>query len=71
MSAPLRCGGAPLGFCDDILDLQDPATDTTVFDAPCGGLPQSDFAGQIFAIRPDGSVTVELPGPFGSSAPLR
>ena len=60
-----------------------------MFEAPCGGLRESAFADQIFAIRPDGSglrqltaargcvvdtedsVTVEMPGPFGYSAPSR
>src|SRR5262249_2298642 len=63
--APLQCGGAPIGSCDDILGLQDPATDTIVFEAPCGGLRQSDFAGQIFAIRPDGTGLRQLTAAHG------
>jgi len=88
--APLRCGGAAAGDCGAQLSgLQDPATDTIVFEANCGGIRESAFAGQIFAIRPDGSglrqltaargcvvgadgsVTFEVPGPFGYSAPSR
>jgi len=87
---PVECGGAPaVSSCDDILGLQDPATDTIVFQTACGGLRESAYADQIFAVRPDGSglrqltaargcvvepdgsVTVELPGPFGYSAPSR
>ena len=61
VGAPLWCGwGAPAVFCDDIVGLQDPATDTIVFQAACGGLRESAFAGQIFAIRPDGSALRQL-----------
>jgi hypothetical protein len=51
----LGCGRVPAALCDSILALQDPVTDTIVFQAPCGGLRDSVSVGQIFAVRPDGS----------------
>jgi hypothetical protein len=89
--APVPCGRFVDVFtCDQIVGVQDPVTDAIVFAAPCGGLRASTFAGQLFAVAPDGrsgvrqlttaggcvtnddgSVTVEMPGPFGYSAPSR
>ena len=86
---PVQCGETLAALCDDIAGQQDPATDTIVFQAACGSLRESAFAGQIFAVRPDGSrlrqltaargcvvgadgsVTFEVPGPFGYSAASR
>ena len=88
---PVPCGRFVDVFtCDQIVGVQDAVTDAIVFAAPCGGLRDSAFADQLFAIRPDGrsgvrqlttargcvtnddgSVTVEMPGPFGYSAPSR
>ena len=88
---PVACGRFVDGFtCDQIVGVQDPVTDAIVFAAPCGGLRDSTFADQLFAVLPDGrsgvrqlttargcvtnddeSVTVEMPGPFGYSAPSR
>ena len=41
--------------CGLVTALQDPSTDTIVFETSCDALETGVFSNQVFAMRPDGS----------------